>query len=440
MSGINFLDNKKHSDDQKSKDKDDKKEKLAWSNPKKEAKDPKSSVFPFLSFMNKKEPADKSSASIIDKNKIKQSREEILNLIKHHDNSKPPLKEKGKNFLAILAEKLKKQPASKEVLIDYQRIFNQEKEHKSQVGRIFNIKPAIKTMPAPPSAGKPEDDWLKGLIESFKRKIISLSVRKKETAKIIKLSKPEEIKPAAVKRPVSVAPIIQPGKKQAEVHPVKSGPAGARYEQFNGVKEINIGEKEPTHKNEIRQRVLETNLIQGELVTFFDWRSKVIILVSAILMPIFVVGAVYYGLVFYQKSNQAKNLAQAQKFAELGQNIIKEESGVKEISGFQAQLKIVSQVFEQHLYWTNFFKFLEDNTIKDVYFINFDGDTSGNYIMNALAANYSSVSEQVNVFRNNKKIIAVEANGGELVAENDTKKSLVKFTLNFSILKSIFTE
>ncbi|MFH0956129.1 MAG: hypothetical protein V1801_02885 [Candidatus Falkowbacteria bacterium] len=422
MSDINFLEDKKHGDDQQPKDKDNKKQKLAWSNPKKEAKGHKNSPFSFLPFVNKKEPPSSSLASIIDKNKIKQSREEILNLIKRHENSKPLPKENGKNFLRTLGEKLKKQPEPKEILIDYHGVFNREKDHKNQVGKIFNVKPEAESRPALPPAKKPKDKWFNGLIELFKNKIIALNARRNETAKIIKLQKIEKIKPVAVKQPEPVAPAAQLEKKSAEV------------------KEINIKEKEPIHKNEIKQRILETNLIQGELVTFFDWRSKVIVLVSAILMPIFVVGVVYYGLGFYQKSNQIKNLAQAQKFVELEQNILEEEAGLKEILDFQAQLKTVSRIFAQHLYWTNFFNFLEDNTIKDVYFENFEGDTSGYYAMDTLTASYSNIAEQVNIFKNNKKIITALASGGEMVAGDGANKSLVKFILNFSVLKSIFTE
>jgi hypothetical protein len=44
---------------------------------------------------------------------------------------------------------------------------------------------------------------------------------------------------------------------------------------------------------------------------------------------------------------------------------------------------------------TNFFKFLEDNTIKDVYFTNFEGDTSGNYTFVRTRSTSTSVSENV---------------------------------------------
>lgn len=367
MSDINFLDNKKPGDDQESKDKDGKKKELIWSSPKKQASGLKSSPFSFLPFMNKPAATNKNPASAVaDKNKIKQSRQEILSLMKHYENSRPLVKEKGKTFLAGLVEKLKRRSAPKEVLVDYQRVFNQEKEHKNQAGKIFSVKPA------------------------------------------------------------PVQPLVGPEEKSPEIKEIK--------------KEIKIVQPETLPKKEVKQRVLETNLIQGELVTFFDWRAKVIVLAGAILMPIFVIGAVYYGLLFYQKSAQAKNLAQEKKLSELEKNILQEESDLSQILAFQTKLKIVSQIFEQHIYWTNFFKFLEDNTIKDVYFINFDGDTSGNYVLAALAADYGSIAEQIKVLKSNKKITSVSVNGGELAQESKSDKSLVKFTLNFSVAKNIFTD
>lgn len=357
MSDINFLENKKPGDDQAQKD--NKKKELIWSNPKKQAGGHKSSPFSFLPFMNKSAANKNSVSAAADKNKIKQSRKEILRLMKHYENSRPPAKEKDKTFLAGLIEKLKRRSAPKEALVDYQRVFNQEKEHKDQAEKIFSVKPAYE-------------------------------------------------------------------EKSPEIKEIK--------------KEVKIVRPEALPKKEVKPRVLETNLIQGELVTFFDWRAKVIVLVGAILMPIFIIGAVYYGLLFYQKSAQAKNLAQEKKFSELEKNIRREESDLSQILAFQAKLKIVSQIFEQHIYWTNFFKFLEDNTIKDVYFVNFDGDTGGNYVLEALAADYGSIAEQVKVFKSNKKITSVSVNGGELAQENKSDKSLVKFTLNFSVSKNIFTE
>jgi hypothetical protein len=411
MSDINFLNNQKRSNDQKPKDN---KEELAWSSPEKEIKNSKSSPFSFFSSLKKQN--NKSSIAAPDKNKIKQSREEILGLIKHHENSKPPVKENKKSFFSTLGEKFKKKPAPKEILIDYQKVFKQEKEHKNQIGQ-FNLKPVENK--AASSSVKSENNLLNKFNNLLKDKKISAIDQKKEQPKIVGPIKVEEVKPAEIKR-------AEPVAKKEENKPE--------------IKEIKTEKLEEVKQDETKYRVIETNLIKGELVTFFDWRSKIFVTLSAILLPLFVVVIFYYGLTFYQKSQQAKNLAQLQKFSELEQDIKKEESNLKEIIDFQAKLKIVSQIFSQHIYWTNFFKFLEDNTIKDVYFVNFEGDTSGNYAMDAVTTNYSSIAEQVNVFKKNAKISAVLAEGGEMIAGNEKNKSLVKFILNFSIAKNIFIE
>ncbi|MFH1254953.1 MAG: hypothetical protein V1667_00530 [bacterium] len=329
MPDINFLDNKKQEEDQKLKNIQE--EKIAWSEPEKQELLRKKRVFSFLPFFGLKTGENKS--------KIKKSRKEILSLIKRHENSKPVQEKKRANIFSGLAEKFKKQLNHKDALLDYQRVFNSEKNNKKSVE-------AVKPIPAEP-AGKAEE------------------------------------------------------------------------------------------KND---QILKTNLIQGEIVTFFDWRSKIIVSAIAILAPIFIIAASYYGLEFYQKNSRLKNSEQSQKFSDLEKKVAEEESGLDEILNFQKKLSIVSQVFEKHIYWTNFFKFLEDNTIKNVYFTSFDGDTGGNYAMEALASDYGSISEQIGVFKNNKKIASVEAGGGETISGDEKNKSMVKFDLKFSISNGIFTE
>jgi len=399
MPGIDFLE-KSHNDDDEPKleakhgDRPD----LAWSKPEADVKDTKSTPFSFLPFLKKK-PAVKAKAPF-DKKKIQQSRQEILQLIKGQENSgrssQPPTAGRaasatfrpgrlallgwraGRGFLVRLKEKLIKRtsllslklrrPSHKEVLIDYQKVFAEEKNKRNLAA--LTVRPEIKA--------------------------VSLAPEPTEQAK-------PEIKPAAkISQPAKVAP----AETASEPAPL----------------------------------VLETNLIKGEIVSYFEWQKKILTLVGAFFIPIFLVGVIYLGLMFYQKESQAKNLALVKKFNELTDEIKREETGAEQIFSFQDELEITSEVFGQHIYWTNFFKFLEDNTIKDVYFTGFAGDTGGRYSLNALANNYGNIAEQVNAFRNNKKVTAVEAAAGELVSGDRANATKVKFTLNFSISKSIFTE
>ena len=374
---------------------------LAWSKPEADVKDTKSTPFSFLPFLKKK-PAVKAKAPF-DKKKIQQSRQEILQLIKGQENSgrssQPPTAGRaasatlrpgrlallgwraGRGFLARLKEKLIKRPSHKEVLIDYQKVFAEEKNKRNLAA--LTARPEIKAASLAPEPTKQA---------------------KQEIRQEVKQEIKQEIKPAVkISQPAKVAPAAE----------IESEPAPL---------------------------VLETNLIKGEIVSYFDWQKKIFTLVGAFLIPVFLVGVVYLGLMFYQRESQAKNLALVKKFNELTDEVKREETGAAQILSFQDELKVTSEVFGQHIYWTNFFKFLEDNTIKDVYFTGFAGDTGGGYSLNALANNYGNIAEQVNILKNNKKVTAVEAAGGELVSGDIDNATKVKFVLSFSILKSIFTE
>jgi len=438
MSEIDFLGHKKNSENEKT-DAGETKPDVAWSEPEKQARAAAGAPFSFLPFKNKPKPAAADVSPKVDNNKIKQSRQEILRLIKYHENSKPPVG-KSKNFLSALGDKIKKQPSHKEVLVDYQRVFNREKEKKNQTGRVFSNAPAALRRP-PRLVASPESSWFDDFKGLFKRLLRLRSVR---------LSSPKSGQGKKIAPSFGAVKIIskEPPEKKPEVKPVPKveapiiAPQQEEKKEAMEVKqeETKLPEKELNYQQEERGQVLETNLINEEIVTFFDWQEKIIPLASAILASIVAAAAIYYGIAFYQKSNQSKNLEQAQKFQELEKTIALEEPGVKEINVFGGKLKIVSQIFAQHLYWTNFFKFLEDNIIKNVYFTDFSGDTSGNYSLNALASSYGDIDQQVMVLKNNKDVTKVEVSGGEMVGGDEINKTLVKFILKFSISKKIFTE
>ena len=160
---------------------------------------------------------------------------------------------------------------------------------------------------------------------------------------------------------------------------------------------------------------------------------------TAILIPALLVGLAYFGLDYYQKYSLARIKNQADKYNGLLDEIKQEEAGLAEILQFQDRLKKVSQIFSQHIYWTNFFKFLEDNTIKDVYYNNFDGDTGGRYALQANGKKLVNITEQINSLNKNSQILEALAGGGRL-AGGSGKDSAVTFELEFSITKDIFFE
>jgi hypothetical protein len=384
MSDINFLDNKKRFDGQESEGKGDKREeKMIWSRP--ENDKPIAKGITWLSFLKKKEKDERAGAErkpTIDKNKVKESRREILELIKKHDENLG-LKEKGptfKNWPTRLAESLaarfKKQPGQKKDLIDYQQVFNQEKNQRIKQGLSNHQPVAEKKTGAPQSIRKPQNGFFDKLFKLIKEKAPVLSLPPAKLAEVKFAKKNEEIgaeDARATERPVKG----ERGKaeiKEKSVEPTRS----------------------PFAAGDI-PKVLDTNLIKGEIITFFNWRKRIVTLIIATLVPIFLIGLTYSGLWHYQKQGRVRIQAQTKKLNELREKIRQEEAGLKEVAEFQTKLKVVSKIFAQHVYWTNFFRFLENNTIRNVYYNGFAGDTSGDYSLGATALRFGDITEQVNL-------------------------------------------
>lgn len=489
MSDIDFLANKKPADDQEPKNQN-KKEKIIWSEPNKDKPLVKETPFSMLSFFGKKKEINQPVAApkpIVDNNKLKASRREILNLIKRNESSAPKEKQPpGKGLLTRLIEKFKKQLNHKEVLIDYQQAFNQEKIKRSQLANKLSaakfsaparlatapVKPAVRppliqkpvkeeilsrsggrtwaglNKPAasvrpvvekkPVTAKRFKDSLWSRFLKMMKVKMAAANRPKLKPAKINLTEILQNIKPEAAKpEPMKPARFVRPANSPEAMVPVKP----IREEKIEVKAKVKLPEPAaPEQIQEVAPRVLETNLIKGEIITFFDWHKQAVILVNAILIPVFLIGIIYLGLMYYQKQNQAKIQEQAKRFNELTAEVKQAETGLAEITGFQTRLKTVSQVFAKHIYWTNFFNFLENNTIKDVYYVGFSGNTGGSYLVEAIASSFSNIADQVNVLKNNDKITDVKTVGGEFVPGEAGKKSRAKFSLNFSILKSIFTE
>lgn len=187
-------------------------------------------------------------------------------------------------------------------------------------------------------------------------------------------------------------------------------------------------------------KVLETNLIKGEIITFFDWKKKAVSLAGAILAPALAVGLIYFGLDYYEKYSLDKLERQAAGVNSIDEKIGQAKEGLEEITKFQTRSRAVFQVFSQHIYWTNFFKFLEDNTIGDVYYSFFTGDTGGAYTLESMAKKYNNISEQINVLRDNPLVVSAKTSGGNYIKGDEKNKPGIKFNFTFAILKKIFTD
>lgn len=184
-------------------------------------------------------------------------------------------------------------------------------------------------------------------------------------------------------------------------------------------------------------RVLEVNLVRGEIVKFFDWQKGITLLLISIFISLAFLSLVYWGISWWGTSRQAaENTTYLQDYYRINKEIKSLDSQVSEVLKFKDRLDLVNFLLDRHIYWTNFFNFLEDNTLSNVYFSSFGGDINGSYSLQATTDNLDAIDAQTKMLLSNPKIKKASVNAGTIGGEEG--KAVVSFALSYELDPSIF--
>jgi len=444
MEKINFLSNKNNSHDRGSnQDVKRKKEEIEWSEPTKDKTGKhKKKRFSIFSLLKKGKPSlggaevQKQPGLDVqlknkpnDKTKLKRSRQEILKLIKEQEGrqkNEKKLKQAEVRKVETILPRLKnfiEPKKGNKILLDYQQIFNEEEDRRKKTKVALPTEKAKSTPAVKRQAQEKHEEvkinkksWLKKTINSW---LLHFKQRKKLRQETEERKAREKITREARQ------------KAEQEVHQ-KVG----QEEEQQQKKEENIKKEKPE-----KTSILKTNLIKDEIVFFFDWRKNLIFLLTLVVITCFIIAAAYGGLVYWQKQKEEAGKVFVRKSAELESKIKQAKDNINEILTFQQKLTLVSLLIDRHTYWTNFFKFLEDYTINDVYYMEFSGGIKGSYSLSALAKNFNSISQQLKVMQGSNHVIKANVDSGQLSAgEKEGRSGGVKFNLELLINPAIFTE
>lgn len=212
----------------------------------------------------------------------------------------------------------------------------------------------------------------------------------------------------------------------------------ARIDTFSSGREFNYN-KEKTAKIK-EESIIATDLMRGELMTFFNWKRSLMVLFGFVFLALFILAAFYGGLLYWEKAEKEKIKQAVEKHEELNQQINQAEANVDKILALEKKLELIKNLIDNHIYWTNFFKFLEENTLADVYYSNFSGDTSGQYVLAATAKDFYTIAEQIKIMRANNQVYRAGTKGGQAASSQDKRAEGVGFNLELSIDPSIFTK
>ncbi len=192
--------------------------------------------------------------------------------------------------------------------------------------------------------------------------------------------------------------------------------------------------------NFINPKVLEVNLIKDEVIVDFNWKKHLISLFLTLIVAASFVAEIYYGLSWWQQQEEEKTAAINLELQGVTGQIKKINNNAKDFTSFKDKLTLTKQMADTHIYWTDFFNWLEKNTLNSVVYSGFSGDITGDYNLSATAKNFSDISWQVKAFKNDKFTDFVEVSSGssgrnELSTNSDNK---VSFSLRLKVKPQIF--
>lgn len=163
--------------------------------------------------------------------------------------------------------------------------------------------------------------------------------------------------------------------------------------------------------------IIKANLIKDQQFIFFNWQRKILFTLLFAILAALVSAVAYGGLLIWDTQKKQDNQYIFDNLENINQQIVKEQENVDNILAFSDKLSLVGFILDNHIYWSEFFKFLEDYTLKNVYYERFNGDLAGEYKVPAVAKDFDSIYRQLKLMQLNENVISVDTEGAQTEPE-----------------------
>lgn len=141
-----------------------------------------------------------------------------------------------------------------------------------------------------------------------------------------------------------------------------------------------------------------------------DLQRRLLILAFVVILEVIAIGGVNFWLIQSTAKRQAERADLDKRISDI--QLVIDEQG-KSLAGtvdFDRQIRTVKDSLDQHVHWTEFFRFLESNSRPNVRFLRFSGEAdTGVFTVDVLAKSYRDIAEQIVVLRENPSVISVRA-------------------------------
>lgn len=128
-----------------------------------------------------------------------------------------------------------------------------------------------------------------------------------------------------------------------------------------------------------------------------------------------------------------KDKLQGEIASVIGQ-IAEKEKAAKESAVLSRQMTLLEETLDRHIYWTEFFRFLEVNTLPTVRYTNIGGDAgSGIFSVDVVAAGYRDAVMQIVKFRDNPQVVQVKTSALSMQSDETGNVIGVNFSMSLKI-------
>ncbi len=186
-------------------------------------------------------------------------------------------------------------------------------------------------------------------------------------------------------------------------------------------------------------KILEMDLISDQIEISFDWKKNLSILGVFVLITLVLVGEIYLTLFLWQKneiySKTEKLKSEAQS---INQEIQNNQAKAADALVLKNKLEVITPILAKHVYWTNFFTYLQTSTLADVFYSGFSGGVDGNYALKAFVKDFRAIGVQLKAFLAGDKTNSASISNERI---NNSGKSVgVMFDLNLSVKNDLFNK
>lgn len=186
-------------------------------------------------------------------------------------------------------------------------------------------------------------------------------------------------------------------------------------------------------------KILEVNLIKDEALVSFDWNRGLFVLIMMLILASLLVTEVYFGLDWWEKQENSRVEELKAETSKIDQQAVELKKQVDVALSYKEKSAAFSSLISNHVYWNNFFSWLESNTLTTIRYNRFSGGLTGEYVLQGHAQTLADISWQVKTLLDNpltEKVEVLQASVGEQDETNDIGP--VSFSLSLKIKPEIF--